>query len=295
MMARLAVIRRRLAGRTDLCVASVLLVIVGLCALAPSVVVGLAPGSPSPTACSLRASDGSYQDRLPPSSEHWFGMDAQGCDQFSRVVYGARHSLLVGVAAAGLSALLGMLLGVAAGWRGGWVDSVVRRVGDVVLGVPLVVGLILLLSVVVSGQRSAAAIVATFAALVWPVLARITRAATRAIRGESYIEAARAMGASDLWICARHVVPNALPAVVAFSTSLVGLLIAAEATLSYLGVGVDSSVISWGKMMDVAQPYYQTSPHLLIFPGLFLAATVAGFLLVGDSLARGTTPVGRSR
>jgi oligopeptide transport system permease protein len=273
----------------------VLLTLVGVCAVAPGLVTSLAPGSPSPTACSLRAEDGSYQDRLRPSSEHWFGTDSQGCDQFSRVIHGARHSLFVGVVAALMAAVIGVGLGVLAGWRGGWVDSVVRRVGDVILALPLVVGMILILSVLVSGQQSALVISVAFAVLLWPAHARISRAATRSIRTESYIEAARSVGASDVSICFRHVLPNALPPIAAYTASLIGLLIAAEASLAYLGVGAGSSVISWGRMLDLAQDYFERAPYLLIFPALFLSAAVAGFLLLGDALGSGVDRVERRR
>ncbi|MCE9622517.1 MAG: ABC transporter permease [Actinomycetia bacterium] len=283
--------RGRLAGRFGLRMALWLLSFVGICAVAPQLVVAFAPGSPSPTDCALRAEDGSYQDRLAPNANHWFGTDRQGCDEFSRVIYGARHSLIVGVGAAVLIALVGMSVGVAAGWRGGWVDAIVRRTGDVVLGIPLVVGMILILAVLVPGQRSATTTVVAFTVLLWPTVARISRAATRSIRTESYIEAARAVGATDVRICLRHVVPNALPPVAAYTASLVGLLIGAEAVLSYLGFAVAGSVVSWGQMMDDAQTYYSRSPHLLILPSVFLSAAVAGFLLLGDAIAQG--PAGR--
>jgi oligopeptide transport system permease protein len=161
----------------------------------------------------------------------------------------------------------------------------VRRVGDVVLGVPVIVGLILLLSVLVSGQRTALHIVLAFTALLWPVIARITRQATMAIKPQPYIEAARAVGASDLSICVRHVLPNALPAVVAYATTMAGLLIGTEAVLSFLGVGLQSPSVSWGLMIDAGQVHYATDPYLLLFPGAFLAASVAGFILIGDALA----------
>ena len=178
-----------------------------------------------------------------------------------------------------------MALGVAAGWRGGVVDAVVRRVGDVVLGIPLVVGLILILSVTISGRRTPVEIVLAFTVLLWPTVSRITRNATRAVAAQPFIEAARAVGAGDVSICVRHVVPNVFPAVLAFATPTVGLLIAAESLLSYLGIGVESPAISWGVMIDTAQVHYATSPHMLLFPGAFLAATVAGFILLGDAVA----------
>ena len=288
MNAFATLLRGRVVGRLEFRVAVALLSFVGACAIAPQLVVALAPGSPSPTACAIRAEDGSYQDRLAPNAEHWFGTDRQGCDEFSRVIHGARHSLVVGFGAALLIALVGMTLGVAAGWRGGWVDAIVRRVGDIVLGIPLVVGMILILAMLIPGQRSAASTIVTFTVLLWPTVARISRAATRSIRTESFIEAARAVGAGDIRICLRHVVPNALPSIAAYTASLVGLLIGAEAVLSYLGFAVDGSVVSWGQMMDDAQAYYSRSPHLVILPAVFLSAAVAGFLLLGDVIAQGS-------
>jgi ABC-type dipeptide/oligopeptide/nickel transport system permease subunit len=192
--------------------------------------------------------------------------------------------LAIGLGSTLLITLIGTALGVVAGWRGGRVDGLIRRVGDVVLAVPLVVGLILILSVLVAGQRSPLGITLAFSALIWPTAARVSRSATRAIKTQPYIEAARAVGASDLRILVRHVIPNALPTIIAFATPLVGFLIAAEATLSYLGVGMQSPAVSWGLMIDHGQPHYATSPHLLIFPGLFLAASVAGFILLGDAI-----------
>jgi oligopeptide transport system permease protein len=144
--------------------------------------------------------------------------------------------------------------------------------------------LILVLSILVSTQRSPVHIVLAFAALLWPVIARLARQATLAIRPLPYIEASRAVGAGDLSICVRHVLPNALPPVVAYATTMVGLLIGTEAVLSYLGVGLQSPAVSWGLMIDAAQVHYATDPHLLLFPGLFLAATVGGFILLGDAI-----------
>lgn len=276
--------RRALVRHAGFRVAIALLSVVTVCALVPQWVVRLEPGAPSPIACSLRDADGEYQDRLPPSGAHWFGTDAQGCDVFSRVVHGARNSLAIGVGATVLTTLLGVALGMAAGWRGGWTDAVVRRVGDVVLGVPVVVGLILLLSVLVGGQRTAMHIVVAFTSLLWPTVARITRQATMAIKPQPFIEAARALGAGDLSICVRHVLPNALPAIVAYATTMVGLLIGTEAVLSFLGVGLQSPEVSWGLMIDAAQVHYATDPSLVLFPGAFLAAAVAGFILLGDAI-----------
>ena len=276
-------------------VGAALLAVIAVCSLAPGWVVAMEPGAPSPTACSLRADDGTYRDRLAPGRDHWFGTDEQGCDIFSRVVHGARNSMVIGLGAGLLTMLIGTVLGVIAGWSDGALDSIVRRVGDVVLGIPFVVALILILSVVVAGPRSPTHIVLAFSVLLWPTAARISRGATRTIMTQSYVEASRSLGASNLRIAARHVIPNAMPVLITFTAPLIGLLIATEATLSYLGVGMTSPAVSWGLMIDRAQPHYASSPHMLIFPCLFLAAAVAGFMLIGDALIEVTGPDRESR
>jgi ABC-type dipeptide/oligopeptide/nickel transport system permease subunit len=145
--------------------AVVLLALVTLLAVAPSMVIRATGAGDGTTSCSIRADDGSYQDRLPPSSDHWFGTDAQGCDVFSQVVVGARSSLLIGAGSGAVMAALGTLLGVIAAARGGWVDALVRRIGDVTLGIPFVVGAILLLSVLAGEQRSPIEIVVALSVL----------------------------------------------------------------------------------------------------------------------------------
>ncbi len=274
----------RLARHAGFRIACVLLGVVGVFAIAPGVVASLSPASSDPLECSLRASDGSYQDRMAPSGDHWFGTDSQGCDEFARVVHGARTSLQIGLGAALLTTVIGTVLGLIAGWRGGWIDAIVRRFADVTLGIPLVVGSILLLSVLVDGRRTPTQIIVTLAAQLWPGPARIARSVTRTIVQLPYVEAARALGASNYRIVTRHVLPNALPAVIAFATPLVGLLIGAESTLSYLGIGLQVPSVSWGVMIDDAQSVYANSPFLLLFPGLFLVAAIAGFILLGDAL-----------
>ena len=180
--------------------------------------------------------------------------------------------------------VIGTVLGLIAGWRGGWIDGIGRRIADVTLGVPLVVGSILLLSVLVDGRRSPTQIVVTLAVQLWPGPARIARSITRTIVQLPYVEAARALGATDFRILTRHVLPNALPAVIAFATPLVGLLIGAEATLSYLGIGLQVPAVSWGLMINDAQRIHTSAPHLLLFPGAFLVTAIAGFILLGDAL-----------
>ena len=154
--------------------AAVLMALVTLFVVAPAAVIAVSGGVDSRT-CSIRADDGSYQDRLPPSAEHWFGTDAQGCDIFTQVVHGARPSLLIGVGSGLVMAVVGTLFGVLAAARGGWVDGLVRRIGDVTLGIPFVVGAILLLSVLAGDQRSPIELVVALSLLGWPGTARIAR------------------------------------------------------------------------------------------------------------------------
>jgi oligopeptide transport system permease protein len=276
----------RLSRQVDFRIGCAVLGLVGLCAAAPTLVLSASPAGRDPLACSLRAPDGTYQDRLPPSWQHWFGTDHQGCDEFARVVFGARSSLTIGLGTALLATLIGTALGIVAGWREGWADAAVRRAGDVTLGVPFVVGAILVLAMLTDGQRSTPQLTLTLALLTWPGSARIARSATRSIKRLDFVEASRAAGASDTRLMFGHVLPNALPSIIAYATPLVGLVIAAEATLTYLGVGLQIPAISWGLMIDAAQGEYSTSPHLLLFPGVLLAMSIAGFILLGDALTR---------
>ncbi len=252
--------------------------------VAPNAVIALSGNGDGARTCTIRADDGSYQDRLSPSADHWFGTDAQGCDVFTHVVYGARPSLLIGVGGGLALALFGTVSGVLAATRGGWVDGLVRRAGDVTLGIPFVVGAILLLAVLAGEQRSPLEIVFALSILGWPGTARIARNSSRSVLVQDYIEAARAAGASSGRIIGRHVLPNALPAVVAYSTLNAGALIAAESTLTYLGIGLQVPSISWGLMIAQGQLSYGQAPYLIMFPALFLTATVAAFVLLGDAL-----------
>jgi ABC-type dipeptide/oligopeptide/nickel transport system permease subunit len=281
---------RRLRRLPGFVVGAVLLALVLVCALVPGWVVALAPGSHDPGACSVRAADGTYQDRLGPSSAHWFGTDAQGCEVFARVIHGARSSLTIGLGASLAMGVVGTGLGLAAAYRGGWPDAVVRRAADVTLSVPFVVGAIMLLSVAAGERRSAVEVAAVLATLGWPATARVARTAARQVMVQPYIEAARAAGAGAFGVVWRHVLPNALPSVVSFGALSAGAFIGAEATLSYLGVGLQVPAVSWGLMIEQAQRGYETSPHLLVFPSLFLTATVMAFVLVGDAIRDALDP-----
>ncbi len=276
--------RARLVRSARFRIAAVLFAILGVCVAIPDAVVSLSPFDGSPTECSVRADDGSFQDRLPPSGAHWFGTDAQGCDVFAQVVHGTRTSLSIGLGGGALLTVVGTALGLLAAIRGGWVDALVRRVGDVTLGLPFVAGAILLLSVLAGDQRSAWEIVVVLAVLGWPATARIARGSARSVLALDFIEAARAAGAGSFHLVRRHVLPNVMPAVTAYATLVAGVLIGAEATLTYLGIGLQIPTVSWGLMIEKGQASYGRTPHLLLFPAAFLTAAVAAFVLLGDAL-----------
>jgi ABC-type dipeptide/oligopeptide/nickel transport system permease subunit len=281
---------RRLCRLPGFVVGAAVLALVFVCALMPGWVVAPAPGSHDPASCSVRAPDGTYQDRLGPSSAHWFGTDAQGCEVFARVIHGARSSLAIGLGASVVMGVVGTGLGLAAAYRGGWVDAVVRRAADITLSLPFVVGAIMLLSVLAGEHRSAVEVALVLATLGWPATARVARTAARQVMVQPYVEAARAAGGGALAIVRRHVLPNTLPSVVPFGALSAGAFIGAEATLSYLGVGLQVPAVSWGLMIEQAQRGYETSPHLLVFPSLFLTATVMAFVLVGDAIRDALDP-----
>lgn len=271
-------------------IAVAVIALVGAMAAVPQAFVWLSPGEHDPRACRLRGTDGAFRDKLPPSADHWFGTDAQGCDYFARVVHGARQSFVIGVGTTVLLLVFGTVLGLAAATWGGWVDAAVRRVSDLVLGIPLVVGAVLLLSSLAGDQRSVWELSLTLAVLGWPSIARIVRGRALVVMIEPFIEAARAVGATRGQILVRHVLPNCAPAAVVSASSLAGLVIAGEATLTYLGIGVQQPSISWGLMIDDAQRRLGSTPHLLLFPAAALTLVVLAFVLLGDVLRDALDP-----
>ena len=255
-----------------------------LMALAPGVFTALSPATHDPTACSLRNSDtGEFQDLLRPSSEHWFGTDIQGCDYYARVIHGARVSIIIGTVGTVIIAAIGLVLGGVAGFYGGATDMAISRFVDVLFAFPFIIGAILFLNAISGGSgRTVWHVIAVVAVFSWPTLSRIFRGAVLQAKEKEYVEAARALGASNNRILFRHVFPNAVAPAVVYAMTGVGGLISAEAALSFLGVGLQLPSISWGLMINDAQDRILQTPHLLLFPGIFLSLTVLGFLLLGD-------------
>ncbi len=233
--------------------------------------------------------------REPPSSAAWFGYDLQGRDVYARVVYGTRWSLLVGIGAALLTVLIGSVLGILAGFAGGWVDGLLSRIGEVFFGLPFVLGAIVILTMFRNaGVRGALPIVGvvvlSLAVLSWPVAMRIMRSAAISAKQQDYVKAARALGARPARIVFRHLLPNCLAPVLVYATIALGAFIGAEATLSFLGIGLRDPAVSWGVMIADSRNFVRVAPHMLLFPAGFLTVTVLAFVMLGDAVREALDP-----
>jgi oligopeptide transport system permease protein len=225
-----------------------------------------------------------------PSAEHWFGFDQQGCDYMATIVYGARNSLLIGVLGVLGVLVLGVVVGAVAGFYGRFTDSILSRLTDIFYALPLVLGALVLLRTGVLGERGARSVAIALALFGWMTAMRLVRSQVIAVKSSDYVAAARAMGASDVRILVRHILPNAVAPVLVYATITVGVLIAAEATLTYLGVGLQAPAISWGLQIAEGQRLLRTAPHLVLFPSLILTLTVMAFILMGDALRDALDP-----
>ena len=232
------------------------------------------------------------QSLLGPSAAHWFGTDLQGHDIYARTVYGARASITVGLGATVLVFVVGGALGALAGFYGGWFDAIVSRVADVFFAIPLLLAAIVLMQVM--HHRTVWTVIAILALFGWPQIARITRGAVLAVRGSDYVLAAKALGLNRFGILVRHVLPNAIGPVIAVSTIALGLFIVTEATLSYLGVGLPPSVVSWGADINVDQIRLRAGSPILFYPAGALAITVLAFMIMGDVLRDALDPSSRA-
>src|ERR1700743_2709126 len=273
---------RKLRTRPKFVVAATLILFIVVVAAFPGLFTGIDPTYADPG-----------QSLLPPSAAHWFGTDLQGHDIYARTVYGARASITVGVGATLVVFLVGGALGALAGFYGGWIDVGGSRVADVFFGIPLLLAAIVLMQVM--HDRTVWTVVAILALFGWPQVARIARGAVLAVRGSDYVLAAKALGLSRFGILVRHVVPNAIGPVIAMSTITLGMFIVTEATLSYLGVGLPPSVVSWGGDINVDQILLRAGSPILFYPAGALAITVLAFLIMGDALRDALDPTSRAR
>jgi len=224
-----------------------------------------------------------------PSAAHWLGTDVQGRDIWSRLVYGSRVSLTVGLISQGIALTLGVTFGLLAGYYGGWVEEVVMRLADVTLAFPT---LLLLIAMVAAFQPSMGVVFATIGVVGWAGIARLVRGQVLVVRQLEYIQAIRALGARDWRIMLQHVLPNVIAPVVIAATLGVAGAIMAEAALSFLGLGVPPPAPSWGSMIADGRDLDQLrrAPWTSVFPGMAIGAAVLGFNLLGDALRDALDP-----
>jgi peptide/nickel transport system permease protein/oligopeptide transport system permease protein len=246
-----------------------------------------------------RVSDEQFQS---PTARHWFGTDVHGRDLLSRVLYGAQVSLLVGIVGAGVSLVLGVTWGAVAGYAGGRVDSVMMRLVDILYSLPSIIFVIVIITTLEDGLKRWLAAVALaglgrsarllflfvgLGAISWLTMARIVRGQVLSLRQRAFVEASRALGAGPVWILRRHIIPNALGVVIVYLTLTVPAIILYESFLSYLGLGIQPPMASWGTL--IAEGADQINPirtywWLILFPGGFLVTTLLALNFLGDGL-----------
>jgi peptide/nickel transport system permease protein len=228
-----------------------------------------------------------------PSSEHWFGVDDLGRDQFSRVVYGARYSLLIAIVAVTVGVSLGLFLGAISGFFGGWTDTVVMRAMDIMLSIP---GLLMAIGIAAMLGAGLTAVMIAIGVVNVPIFARLLRGSVLGQKGSDFVLAARSLGVPRRTILLSHILPNAISPVIVAATLALATAIIDAAGLGFLGLGPqDPSTPEWGTMLTNTVRYLQTAPHLAIIPGLAIVVSVLGFNLIGDGLREALDPKLRGR
>ncbi|MCC9077271.1 ABC transporter permease [Litorilinea aerophila] len=255
------------------------LVLVGILCLIALFADQLAPYDPLESMRGMRG--------VSPSWEHPFGFDHLGRDLFSRVIYGARVALLVGLASTVLSVTIGVLIGAVAGFFGGWVDTVLSRLIDTLMAFPIIALLIVLAAVI---GPSLPTTIIVIGATVWARYARVVRADVLSLREQDFVVAARALGVGNGRIIFRHLLPNVLGPIIVLASLGVGSIIILEAALSFLGLGVRPPTPSWGGTLADGRAYILRYPHISLFPGLMIVITVLAFNFIGDGLRDALDP-----
>jgi peptide/nickel transport system permease protein/oligopeptide transport system permease protein len=256
-------------------IASVLVVVILLMALWPSLF-----SSADPASCELANRHHGAGVNAP------FGFDFQGCNVYARTVHGARDSIVVALFATLIAGVIGLIVGLVAGFYGRWVDAVLSRFIDIVLGIPFLLAAIVLARRLTDANTGTGvlAVTLTLGLLGWTTAARVMRSAVISARNQDYVTAARMLGAGPGRLMFRHILPNAIGPFLVVLTLLLGVNIAAEATLSYLGVGLQGDAISWGTSIAGNGPYVRETAGPVIWPCVFLAVTVLAFIMLGDAI-----------
>ncbi|MGH3447288.1 MAG: ABC transporter permease [Nocardioidaceae bacterium] len=224
-----------------------------------------------------------------PTAGHPFGFTIYGCDMYSQVIYGARPDIIIAVVCTAATTLLGVAFGTVAGFFGRWADVLISRATDIFFGLPFILAALIILSIMQSHSVwSVSLVLIVFG---WPQLTRIMRGSVLGTKNRDYVEAARALGARNSRIVFRHILPNAIAPAIVLATIALGGFVSAEATLTFLGIGLEQPTISWGVLITDGQNWAVTGFwHLLVFPCGFLLATVFSFILLGDALRDALDP-----
>ncbi|WP_291380047.1 ABC transporter permease [Demequina sp.] len=275
---------RDLRRRPLFYVALTIVAVVALAAAWPTLFTQVAPNND----CALSLSNAG------PEAGHPLGYTRQGCDVYSRVVWGARTSLSVGMLVVLITAVIGIPMGAIAGFFGGKVDSILSRIGDIFFSIPYFLAAIVVMSVL-ADHRNVLTISFAIGGFAWASLARIVRAEVLRIKNLEYVTASTAVGRSRFSTLVGHVLPNSLTPVIVTLTIGLGAAIVAEAALSFLGIGLNTSVMSWGNDISQAQVTIKTAPMALFWPSLFLTITVLAFIMLGELIRDALDPKARAR
>ncbi|MFD2228384.1 ABC transporter permease [Microvirga arabica] len=225
--------------------------------------------------------------RKPPSELFWFGTDELGRDMLSRMLWGARASIMAGVVSVFIAIVLGVPFGLIAGYFGGWIDAAISRATDAMLAIPFLIFAIALAAFLGPSLTNAMIAIGLSA---MPIFIRLTRGQVLTVKAEDYVEGARAIGLPDFWIMVRYVLPNVLPPILVQGTLTIATAIIAEASLSFLGLGQQPPNPSWGSMLNTAKNFMDQAPWMSIFPGSAIFLIVLGFNLLGDGLRDALDP-----
>jgi oligopeptide transport system permease protein len=218
----------------------------------------------------------------------WLGYDGQGRSIYARLIYGARASIAVGVIVTLLVTLFGGVVGMLAGYFGGWLDSMLSRITDIFFGIPFLLGAMVVLTTF--EERHLWVVILALVFLGWTQIARVARGSVITVKQSDYVVAAKALGASTSRILLRHILPNAIAPVIVVATIALGGYIAAEATLSYLGIGLAPPTVSWGIDVSAGKDQLRNAPHVLMMPSIMVSITVLAFLMFGDAVRNALDP-----
>ncbi|MBU8867064.1 ABC transporter permease [Paenarthrobacter aromaticivorans] len=277
---------RKLRRRPLFIISALLILLLTTVALFPGLFTSVAPDND----CQLANSEAG------PTSGHPLGFTLQGCDVYSRVIHGTQASLSVGVLSVLCVIVIGVTLGALAGYYGGWLDAVLARLGDIFFALPIILGALVITQLPFFREnRGVWTVVITISMLAWPQMARITRGAVLEVRNADFVTAARSLGVSNFGALLKHALPNALAPVIVLATLELGVFIVLEATLSFLGVGLPLSVMSWGNDISAANASIRTNPGILLYPAAALSITVLSFIMLGDAVRDALDPKSRQR